>query len=157
MTVRSLGYGIRGPAGAKGDTGATGITGMTGAQGQQGSTGSQGVKGDTGTQGIQGNQGPAGAPATNPATLLGTVTLSETAAVAITAGTRRLTLTTPTTWGVTAGQNLLIFPVSVPSGAYATHDVIATGANTISVGLTAPLIAVLSSYTIQCRLVRLNT
>lgn len=148
MTVRSLGYGIRGPAGAKGDTGASGIAGMTGAQG---------VKGDTGSQGAQGATGPAGAPATNPATLLGTITLSETATVAITAGARRVTVTTPLAWGVATGQNLLIFPLSVPSGAYATHDVIPTAANTLSIGVTAPLLAVMATYTIQCRLVRINT
>lgn len=133
MSVRQPSYGLRG---TKGDTGAAGIAGMTGAQGPA---------------------GPAGAPATNPASLLGTITLSETATVAITAGTRRITVTTPSAWGVAAGQNLLIFPVSVPNTAYATHDVIATAANTLSIGLTAPLLAVMASYTIQCRLVRINT
>lgn len=130
MTNRQPAFGLRGP---KGDTGPAGITGMTGAQ------------------------GPAGPAATNPATLLGTISISETATVAITAGARRITVTTPSAWGVTTGQNLLIFPVSVPSGAYATHDVIATSANTLSIGVTAPLLAVMASYTIQCRLVRINT
>lgn len=104
-----------------------------------------------------GLRGQPGSSAANPATLLGTITLSETATVAITAGARRVSVTTPSAWGVTTGQNLLIFPVSVPSGAYATHDVIPTAANTISVGITAPLLAVNATYTIQCRLVRINT
>lgn len=133
MSVRQPSYGPRGP---KGDTGAAGIAGITGTQGPT---------------------GPAGAPATNPATLLGTITISETAMVAITAGARRVTVATPSAWGVSTGQNLLIFPVSVPSGAYATHDVIPTAANTLSVGVTAPLLMVNASYSIQCRLVRINT
>jgi hypothetical protein len=86
--------------------------------------------------------------------ILGTVTLAESATVAISAGTRRLTITTPTAWNVVAGQNLLLFPVSVPSGGYATHDVIATAANIISVGLTAPLLAIGASYSIPARLAR---
>lgn len=93
----------------------------------------------------------------NGATLLGTITVAETAVLAITAGARRVTVTTPAGYGVAVGQNLLVFPVSVPSGLYATHDVIATGANTISVGISAPLLAVGASYSIQCRLVRINT
>lgn len=136
MTNRQPSFGLRGP---KGDTGPAGIAGMTGATGPQGAT------------------GPAGAAATNPATLLGAITISETATVAITAGARRVTVATPSAWGVVSGQNLLIFPVSVPSGAYATHDVIATAANTLSVGVTAPLLMVNASYSIQCRLVRINT
>ncbi len=90
-------------------------------------------------------------------TLLGTVTLSENALVAISAGVRRLTMTTPTNWGVAPGQNLLLFATSLPSGSYATHDVIATAANTIQVGLTAPLLAIGASYSITARLVRINT
>lgn len=95
-------------------------------------------------------------PAT-AATLLGTITLSENALVSIAAGVRRLTITTPTNWGVTTGQNLLLFAASLPSGSYATHDVIATAANTIQVGLTAPLLAIGASYSITARLVRINT
>jgi len=87
--------------------------------------------------------------------ILGTVTLAESAGlVSITAGTRRLTITTPTAWNVAAGQNLLLFPGAVPSGSYATHDVIATAANTISVGLTAPLLAIGASYSISGKLAR---
>lgn len=102
----------------------------------------RGDKGDTGLSG---------------ATLLGTVTLSETAQlISINAGTRRVTITTPTAWGVTPGQNLLLFPVAVPNASYATHDVIATAANTLSIGLTTPAIALLASYSISARLVRIN-
>jgi len=151
--------GATGPQGPKGDTGATGpagpvgATGATGLTGPTGPMGAQGIKGDTG---LTGATGPAGSNATAN-TLLGTFTLSETAVVAIAAGTRRLTVTVPSGWGVNTGQNLVAFPTSVPSSAYATHDVIATGPNTISVGLTTPLIAVMASYSITCRLVRINT
>jgi hypothetical protein len=95
-------------------------------------------------------------PSASPV-LLGTITISETAVIAIQAGIRRVTITTPAGWGVKTGQNLLIFPVSVPSGAYATHDVIPTANNTISVAVGAPLLSVGASYSIQCRLVRINT
>ncbi len=116
---------------------------LVGPAGKDGSNGKEGTKGDTGNAG---------------ATLLGTITIAETAQlVAISAGARRITVTTPTAWGVAPGQNLLLFPSSVPSGAYATHDVIATAANTLSIGLTTPAIALLSSYSIPCRLVRINT
>lgn len=145
--------GDTGSQGLKGDAGSAGAKGDTGSAGAKGDTGSQGAKGDTGSQGIQGVKGDTGA---SGATLLGTITLSETAVIAITAGTRRVTVATPAAWGVTTGQNLLCFPVSVPSGAYATHDVIPTGPNTISVGVTAPLLAVAASYSITCRIVRIN-
>ncbi len=119
------------------------LTTLVGPAGKDGSNGKDGAKGDTGSSG---------------ATLLGTITLAETAQlVAITAGARRVTVVTPTSWGVVPGQNLMLFPASVPSGAYATHDVIATAANTLSIGLTTPAIALLSSYSILCRLVRINT
>ncbi|PZT91974.1 hypothetical protein [Sphingomonas sp.] len=97
-----------------------------------------------------------GAQGKDATTLLGTVTLTETAAqVAISAGTRRLTITTPSAWGVKVGDDLVVSPVSVPAG-YATHDVTVTGPNTITVGLTAPLLAVGASYSIQCRVRRFN-
>ncbi|MGT2515134.1 hypothetical protein ACVOMT_13700 [Sphingomonas panni] len=109
--------------------------------------------GGTETQWLATLIGAAGKDAT---TLLGTVTLSETAAlVAISGGTRRLTITTPVAWGVKIGDDLAVSPVSVPAG-YATHDVTVTGPNTITVGLTAPLLAVGASYSIQCRVRRFN-
>jgi hypothetical protein len=101
---------------------------------------------------------PRGDTGLSGATLLGTVTLSETAQlISINAGTRRVTITTPAAWGILPGQNLLLFPVGVPNPSYATHDVIATAANTLSIGLTTPAIALLASYSISARLVRINT
>ncbi len=97
-----------------------------------------------------------GAPGRDATTLLGTVTLTEAAAlVAISAGTRRLTVAVPAAWGVKVGDDLVVSPVSVPAG-YATHDVTVTGPNTISIGLTAPLLAIGASYAIQCRVRRFN-
>lgn len=97
-----------------------------------------------------------GAPGKDATTLLGTVTLTEAAAlVAISAGTRRVTITTPAAWGVKVGDDLIVNPIAVPAG-YATHDVTVTGPNTITVGLTAPLLAIGASYSIPCRLRRLN-
>lgn len=173
MAVRSPGPGLKGKDGAQGPKGDTGPAGVAGPQGIPGSSGPQGVagaqgatgpKGDTGATGAQGPAGPKGDTgatgpqgATGPAvqTLLGTFNLSEAALVAISAGTRRLTVTVPTAWGVAVGQNLICFPNAIPAG-YATHDVVATAANTISVGLTAPLLAIGASYTITCRLVRIG-
>lgn len=98
----------------------------------------------------------AGAPGKDATTLLGAITLTETAAlVAISAGTRRLTITTPTAWGVKVGDDLAVSPIAVPAG-YAIHDVTVTGPHTISIGLTAPLLVVGASYSIQCRVRRFN-
>lgn len=137
--------GATGSTGAKGDTGERGLTGDVGPQGATGATGNTGAKGDQGVQGISG------------ATLLGTITVAENAVLAITAGTRRVSVTTPTAWGVATGQSLILVPISVPSGLYATHDVVVTGNNTISVGVSAPLLAIGASYSIQCRLFRVNS
>jgi hypothetical protein len=148
--------GLPGKDGTNGAPGKDGLNGTNGANGAPGKDGVNGAPGKDGANGKDGVNGTNGTNGTNGATLLGTITLAETATVAISAGTRRLTLTVPTAWGVVVGQNLLAFPVSVPSLAYATHDVIVTGPNTISVGLTTPLIALLASYSITCRLVRIN-
>lgn len=145
--------GLQGSQGLKGDKGDTGAQGATGLQGPKGDTGSQGLTGAVGPKGDTGSQGVKGDPGS---TLLGTLNVSETAVVALTAGTRRVTLTTPSAWGVVSGQSLLIVPVSVPANTYAVHDVAVTGTNTISVGVTAPLVAVGMSYTIPCRIFRLN-
>ncbi|KQM92237.1 hypothetical protein ASE70_15090 [Sphingomonas sp. Leaf22] len=94
-----------------------------------------------------------GPPAT---TLLGTVTLTEAAAlVAISAGTRRLIVATPETWGVKPGDDIAVSPISIPAG-YATHDVAVAGPNSLSVGVTAPLLAIGAKYSIQCRVRRFN-
>lgn len=130
--------GVKGDTGSQGPTGPTGATGATGATGPTGQTGATGAKGDPG------------------ATLLGSITVAETILVAVGSGARRVTITTPTAWGVTAGQALIAFATTVPTSAYAVHDVIATGANTISVAVSTPALAVAASYSIPCRIVRIN-
>lgn len=149
--------GPQGPAGPIGETGSQGAVGPKGDTGAQGPQGVKGDKGDVGATGATGSKGDKGDQGIAGATLLGTITVAETALISITAGARRVTVTTPTAWGVAVGQNLLVVPVSVPNGLYATHDVVVTGANTISVGISAPLLAVGASYSIQCRLLRVNT
>lgn len=162
--------GAQGPMGLQGPAGLTGAIGPTGADGMQGPTGPtgpQGVKGDTGAIGPKGDKGDKGDTGNTGAqgpigltgvagTVLGNITVSETALIAITAGARRVTVTTPAGYGVAPGQNLIAFPLSVPNGLYAIHDVIPTAANTISVGVSAPLLAVGMSYSIQCRLVKIT-
>jgi len=162
MAVRSQGVGLpvaagAGVAGPKGDTGATGSHGATGAKGDTGSTG---AKGDTGSQGATGAQGAAGAKGdTGPsgATLLGTVTITETAVLAIAAGVRKVTVAVPSAMGVVVGGNYLLFPTGATPAGYAIADVVATAANTLQVTMTVPLIALGASYSIPCRLVRINT
>lgn len=97
-----------------------------------------------------------GAPGKDATTLLGDLTIGEKALAAISAGLRRLTVTTPTSWGVQPGQDLLINAVTLPSPAYVLHDVVVTSTNAISVGITTPAIALLSSYAISARVRRLN-
>jgi hypothetical protein len=98
-------------------------------------------------------RGDPGTPAT---TLLGTLPVGESSIVTLSAGLRRVTVTTPASWGVAVGQDLMINAIALPSAAYALHDVIVIAANTISVGVTTPVLSVLSTYAIQCRVRRLN-
>lgn len=96
-----------------------------------------------------------GSPGKNASAILGTVNLTQTAAVAISASTRRLTVTIPSDWGVTAGDPLMALP-SVAIAGYAIHDVVAVSTTSISVGFTAPLLAIGASFTIPLRIARLN-
>lgn len=115
------------------------------ARGPAGKDGKDGAKGDTGAK------GDAGAAAT---TLLGTLTITETATVAIAAGLRRVTVTTPAAWGVAVGQDILLCPTGLVAG-YAVHNAIVTAANMLQVTLTVPLISIGVTYTIACRARRL--
>lgn len=146
--------GATGPQGIQGPQGEIGLTGPQGGAGATGSTGPQGPTGLTGPKGDTGLQGPAGTAATNPATFVGTVTVSETAVVAILAGVRKVTITVS---GVTVGSNYLLFPISATPAGYALADVVATGANTLQVTITVPAIVLGGSYSIPCRLVKIST
>jgi len=171
MTVRSLGYGIKGqtgatgaqgPQGLKGDTGSSGATGATGATGSTGPTGPKGDTGNTGAQGPVGPTGPTGATGTAGATgaagtnatvLVGTVTLAESSLVTLALGVRRVT--TALTGTVTAGSYVAI-PVSAPPAGYSIQDAYCSTAGQITVGLIVPALGIASSYSIPVRIFRLN-
>ena len=160
MSVRSVGIGIRGPKGDPG-VGAQGPTGQTGAAGAKGDTGATGPKGDTGSQGIQGIQGATGsagavgAAGTPGNTLIGTATIAETAVIALSAGVRKVTVNVT---GVVTTGNYLLFPTGVTPAGYALGlDVVCTATNVLTVSITAPLLALGASYSIPCRVVRVNT
>ncbi len=89
-------------------------------------------------------------------TLLGTIAVGETSIVNLSAGLRRVTVTTPAAWAVAPGQDLQFFATTLPSGAYALHDAIVTDTNKVSVGVSVPVISVLGSYSIPCRVRRFN-
>lgn len=84
---------------------------------------------------------------------LGTVNLTQTATVALSAGVRSVTLSVS---GVLAGDDILLFPTAALPAGYAIHNVVATGANTIVVTFSAPLLALGASFTIACRVVALR-
>ncbi len=96
-----------------------------------------------------------GAPGKNATAILGTVNLAQTATVAISAGTRRLAIPIPASWSVVAGDALMALPSATVAG-YAIHDVVAVSPTSISVGFTAPLLAIGASFTIRLRIARLN-
>jgi len=98
----------------------------------------------------------AKAPASSN-TLLGTVTVAETATIAILAGVRKVTVAVPPAYGVVTGGNYLLFPTGATPVGYALADVVATAANTLQVTVTTPAIVLGGSYSIPCRLVRINT
>ncbi|MBD8549492.1 hypothetical protein [Sphingomonas sp. CFBP 8764] len=92
----------------------------------------------------------------NASAILGPVTIAQTATVAISAGTRRMVVTIPASWGVVAGDPLIALP-SITVAGYAVHDVVAVSATSLSIGITAPLLAIGASFSIPCRIARLNT
>lgn len=151
-----MGSGFKGDQGDPGPTGATGATGPVGpvgATGAPGATGPQGPTGSTGATGAAGATGPAGAIGPSAKVVLGSITLAQTAVVAIGAGDRVLTFTVT---GAVAGEDLILFPVSAMPSGYFVKSVIATAANTVAVTLNAPLLAIGASYSIPCRVVALR-
>nr|AGU09789.1 hypothetical protein [uncultured organism] len=94
-----------------------------------------------------------GAPAS---ALLGTVTIAQTASLAvISAGIRRIVVAVPASAGLTAGDSITLAPTKAMDG-YAVHDAVAVSATSINVGVTAPLLAIGANYSLPCRLIRLN-
>lgn len=174
--------GLTGPTGSTGATGATGSQGPKGDTGATGSQGIQGAKGDTGSTGSAGAAATIAAgtvtknaPGTSPTVTnsgtssaatfnfglpiglqgvqLGTITLAETAVVAITAGPRIVTFTLA---GVIAGEPLEIFAISAMPAGYGIFGAVATAANTIQVTLMVPLLAIGASYSIPCKIIALR-
>lgn len=141
--------GSTGDVGPKGDAGATGSQGpqgLKGDKGDKGDTGAQGTTGSTGASGIPGPQGPAGP---NPLITLGNVTIAQTAAVAISAGVRTVTITGVT--GLLAGDTVILTPTAALPVGYGFHNAVATANGTLQVTLTAPLLAIGASYSIQAK------
>lgn len=150
-----------GPIGPQGPAGPKGNDGATGAQGVAGPAGPQGAKGDTGATGATGPAGAAGAPAN---TLIGQVTVGQTAAIAIALGIREVTVALA---GTVAGERYQCLARSYrlnggssvagrPSG-YAVLDCVCNTPGQITVSINAPLLAVGSSYALTCDIVRINT
>lgn len=99
---------------------------------------------------------PAGATgATGPAgtTLVGTATITETAALAINAGLRKVNVTVS---GVVAGGCYAFVPTSATPAGYAIHDVVATATNTLQCTLSVPLIVLGATYSIVGKVFRLG-
>lgn len=158
---------LRGPAGAAGSPGSNGTNGVDGKSVELQTTtthiqwrqtgGSwanlvaladlKGAKGDTGSAGSTGPAGPSAK------VTLGTITMAQTAAIAIAAGDRVLTFTVT---GAIAGEDLLLFPTSALPAGYFIKSVIATAANTVAVTLNAPLLAIGASYSIPAKVVALR-
>ena len=107
-------------------------------------------KGDPGPRGAQGSSGTTG-PA--GASLIGALTIMQTAVVAIQAGVRSLSLTVQ---GVAQGDALSIIPTAPLPPGYAIHNIVATGPNAVQVTMTAPLLALGASYSIPCKVYRIN-
>lgn len=90
------------------------------------------------------------------AKVLGTVAITQTAAIALSAGVRSVTVSVPAGLGVKAGDNILLFPSGTLPAGYALHNAIATAANTLVVYFTAPLLAIGASFSIPCRIMRIG-
>lgn len=96
---------------------------------------------------VPGPQGQAGA------TVAGNITVAQTAIVAISAGIRSLSFAIT---GVKTGDALSIVPTGPLPAGYAIHNIVATANNTVQVTLTAPLLAIGASYSIPCRVYKIN-
>lgn len=90
------------------------------------------------------------------AILLGTVAITQTATVAISAGVRTISVTVPGALGLAAGDPVLLMPTQLLAG-YAVHNAVATSATQVDVAVTAPALAIGASFSLPCRLYRLNT
>lgn len=100
---------------------------------------------------------PVGATGPAAATILGSVVLAESNLINISAGVRRRVITT--SFDVPTGVPLLLLPKAPPALGYivqAAWAVTPTKPRELTVDLTMPAITLLSSYSIDCWLLRLN-
>lgn len=80
---------------------------------------------------------------------LGTLNVTQTALVALLAGTRNVTLTGVT--GVKLGDDVMLFPVDVLPTGYSMGVPAATAAGTLVIPVTGPALAIGATYSIPCR------
>lgn len=170
---------LRGPAGKDGADGKNGQNGTNGTNGDDGLSayqlarqqgyggtltqwlttlvGAAGKDGTNGTNGSNGRDGTNGANGKDAASVLGSVTIAETNIIGITAGVRRRVVTA--TFDVPTGATLLLLPKAPPPVGYivqAAWAITSAKPRELTVDLTVPAITILTSYSIDCWLVRLN-
>lgn len=90
------------------------------------------------------------------AALLGTVTITQTATVALTAGIRRVIITVLAALGMAAGDPIVLAPTKAIDGD-AIHEAIAVSTTSINIGISAPVLTIGANFSIQTKLFRLNT
>jgi len=89
------------------------------------------------------------------AALLASVTLVQTAAAALLAGVRMLTAPVPAAAGMVKGEPLIALPTARVPGVV-LHDAVALSATEVSIGLTAPALAIGGRLSVPVKLVRLT-
>lgn len=84
---------------------------------------------------------------------LGTVNVTQTAAVLLASGVRAVTVSAP---GVKAGEDVLLFPIAALPAGYSLGTPVATADGVLSVPVTWPALAIGGTYSISCRVVALR-
>lgn len=142
--------GQQGPAGPKGDAGPQGPQGLTGPKGEAGPAGPQGAAGSPGAAGQAGAPGPAG-----PSALvsLGTLTLAETATIAISLGIRTIPLTVP---GLLATDAVVLLPAGTAPSGYLLGAPTVRAAGALDVPVYGPALAIGASRSFQVRVFALR-
>jgi hypothetical protein len=131
--------------GAKGDTGAVGPVGSTGLQGDRGPQGLVGPVGATGPIGMTGATGPQGP---SPWIDMGTVTISETMALAVGASVRKVPVSCK---GLVAGAPVTVFlAASMPTG-FGISGAVCVANDTVEVSVTCPALALGAKYNVSAR------
>lgn len=139
--------GEKGDAGPKGETGSVGPKGETGAAGQKGDTGAKGDTGSTGPKGDTGSIGPAGP---SGAVFLPNISLTDTAIVALLAGTRKSLPIACT--GAQVGDRLTAHPFQGTPAGYGICDCYCLVANQVIVTYNGPQLLALASNTIPLKI-----